>query len=151
MTKLTVILREAASEDVDLAVAHYLGEAGMGVAASFIDALEIALAHIGEHPASGSARYATELDLPGLRYWVMGQFPFLIFYVQLESSVDVWRVIHAQRDLPAWLRPPASGSNEVREQLLSGYRVEAVKGYPLRTDLDNVGEVLAEIEGDAYK
>lgn len=31
------------------------------------------------------------------------------------------------------------------------YRVRAVKGYPLRTDLDNVAEVLAEIEGDDYK
>lgn len=125
MTRLTVILREAAAEDVDRAVAHYLEEAGTDVAASFIDALESALALVGEHPASGSARYATELNLPGLRYWVMGQFPFLIFYVQREDSVDVWRIVRAERDIPAWLRPPASGSNEVREQLLSGYGVTA--------------------------
>lgn len=31
------------------------------------------------------------------------------------------------------------------------YRIRAVKVYPKRTDLDNVAEVLAEIEGDWYK
>lgn len=31
------------------------------------------------------------------------------------------------------------------------YRVKAVKVGPKRTDLDNVAEVLAEIEGDRYK
>lgn len=31
------------------------------------------------------------------------------------------------------------------------YRVRAVIGKPLRTDLDNVAEVLAEIEGDDHK
>jgi Arc/MetJ-type ribon-helix-helix transcriptional regulator len=31
------------------------------------------------------------------------------------------------------------------------YRIRAVKGEPRRTDLDNIGEVLAEIEGDDYR
>jgi len=31
------------------------------------------------------------------------------------------------------------------------YTVTPVKGEPLRTDLDNVAEVLAGLEGDAYK
>jgi hypothetical protein len=31
------------------------------------------------------------------------------------------------------------------------YRIRAVKGEPRRTDLDNVAEVLAEIEGDDHR
>jgi len=38
-------------------------------------------------------------------------------------------------------------SREPRRQ----YRIKAVKGKPRRTDLDNIGEVLAEIEGDDYR
>jgi hypothetical protein len=31
------------------------------------------------------------------------------------------------------------------------YSITPLKGEPLRTDLDNVAEVLAEVEGDAFK
>jgi hypothetical protein len=31
------------------------------------------------------------------------------------------------------------------------YTITPVKGYPRRTDLDNIAEVLAEVEGDDYK
>jgi hypothetical protein len=31
------------------------------------------------------------------------------------------------------------------------YRITPVRLQPRRTDLDNIGEVLAEIEGDRYK
>jgi hypothetical protein len=31
------------------------------------------------------------------------------------------------------------------------YTIKTVKGYPLRTNLDNIAEVIAEVEGDDYK
>jgi len=31
------------------------------------------------------------------------------------------------------------------------YVIKPVKGRPLRTDLDNIGEVIAEVEGDDYR
>jgi len=31
------------------------------------------------------------------------------------------------------------------------YAITAVKGRPLRTDLDNVAEVIAEIEGNRFR
>lgn len=31
------------------------------------------------------------------------------------------------------------------------YRIKPVKGYPLRANLDNVAEVIAEVEGEDYK
>lgn len=48
------------------AVEYYLPEAGSTGALAFIDAVEVCLRLIGEHPATGSSRYAHELDLPGL-------------------------------------------------------------------------------------
>jgi toxin ParE1/3/4 len=101
-----VIPRRLADRDVDEAIAHYLSEGGEGVALRFVDAVERAFTHIGRHPASGSPRYAHELNIPGLRSWPLGRFPYLVFYVEREDHVDVWRVLHGRRDIPAWLREP---------------------------------------------
>ncbi|MCY4114216.1 MAG: type II toxin-antitoxin system RelE/ParE family toxin [Chloroflexi bacterium] len=109
MTRKPVILRERARSDVDEAVEHYLAEAQSTVALAFIDMLEEAFRRMGEHPAAGSPRYALELNIPGLRSWVVGEFPFLVFYVEREADIDVWRVLHAARDIPAWLREPLEG------------------------------------------
>jgi toxin ParE1/3/4 len=75
-------------------------------ALGFIDALEKAYAHIGRHPASGSPRYAHELNLPGLRSWPLTRYPYLAFYVECSDHVEVWRVLHAQRDIPTWMQVP---------------------------------------------
>ena len=73
-------------------------------ASGFVDALEAAYRHIARHPASGSSRYAHELDLPDLRSWPLSRYPFLVFYVECPQHIDVWRVLHTRRDLPAWLQ-----------------------------------------------
>lgn len=83
-----------------------MNEAGEAVALGFIDALEHAWMHIGLHPATGSPRYAHELNLPGLRAWPMTRYPYLVFYLERADRIDVWRVLHAQRDIPAWMREP---------------------------------------------
>jgi toxin ParE1/3/4 len=101
-----VVPRARARQDVDEAVAFYVDEGGESTALRFIDALERAFAHIGRQPASGSPRYAHELDIPGLRSWPVGRFPYLVFYVELRDRVDVWRVLHGRRDIPAWMREP---------------------------------------------
>ena len=77
-----VIPREQANRDVDEAVAYYLSEAGEAVAMGFVDAQEKAYGHIGRHPATGSPRYAHELNLPGLRAWPLTRYPHLVFYVE---------------------------------------------------------------------
>jgi toxin ParE1/3/4 len=100
------ILRERADQDVQEAIDYYLGEGAEQAASGFVDALEQALRHIELHPAAGSPRYAHELDLPGLRCWQLKAYPYLVFYVESDNHVDVWRVLHASRDIPAWLQPP---------------------------------------------
>jgi toxin ParE1/3/4 len=101
-----VIPREQANRDVDEIVAHYLSEAGAAVAMGFVDALEQAYGHIGRHPATGSPCYAHELNLPGLRAWPLTRSPHLVFYIEHSDHIDVWRVLHGQRDIPAWMQAP---------------------------------------------
>ena len=102
-----VVLRERARRDIDAAVEHDLAEAGPGVARAFIAALEAAHRLIREQPASGSPRYAHELDLPGLRVRTVGTFPYLAFYVEGAAEIDVWRILHGARDIPAGLQEPS--------------------------------------------
>lgn len=46
---------------------------------------------------------ATGLNIPGLRFWPLTRFPYLVFYVERDDHIDIWRVLHEQRDIPAWL------------------------------------------------
>lgn len=101
-----VIPREQANQDVDDAIAHYLEEASSSVALGFIDALERGYTHIGRHPGTGSPRHGHELDLPGLRAWALSPYPYLVFYIEPPDHIDVWRVLHGQRDIPAWMQDP---------------------------------------------
>jgi hypothetical protein len=43
-------------------------------------------------------------DLPGLRSWPLRRFPYLIFFIEREEHIDVWRMLHDQRDIPAWMQ-----------------------------------------------
>ena len=99
-----VIPRELAHSDVEEAVSYYLSEGAPAAALGLIDALERAYAHIGRHPGTGSPRYAHELNLPGLRVWPLNRYPHCIFYIEKADHIDVWRVLHGQRDLPVWLQ-----------------------------------------------
>jgi len=49
------------------------------------------------------ARYAHQLGLADLRFWPLGRYPYLVFYVERDEHIDVWRVLHEQRDIPAWM------------------------------------------------
>lgn len=106
MTTKPVIQRTRANRDVDEAIEYYLRETNAATAQAFIATLEVAYVHIGRHPASGSSRYADVLDIPGLRCWALRRFPYLVFYIELPGQIDVWRVLHAARNIPSWLREP---------------------------------------------
>ena len=109
MKSKPVIPRALANRDVDEAIHHYLSQDAGAAALGFIDALEQGYGHIGRHAATGSPRYAHELNLPGLRSWPLKRYPYLIFYMEHDDHIDVWRVLHGQRDIPAWIQ----GTDEV--------------------------------------
>ncbi|PIT79699.1 plasmid stabilization protein [Limnohabitans sp. JirII-29] len=98
-----VVPRAKANEDVEHAIDHYLKEQADAAALGFIKALELAYTHISRHPATGSPQYAHRLDLPGLRSWSLNRYPYLVFYIESADAIDVWRVLHMSRDIPAWL------------------------------------------------
>jgi len=101
-----VVPRAQARRDIEDAIAYYLAEGSAQAAMGFVDAIEQAFAHMGRHPATGSPRYAHELNLPGLRCWPLKRYPYLAFYVERDDHVDVWRILHGQRDIPAWMQEP---------------------------------------------
>ena len=104
MRNKPVIPNKRAELDIDAAFEYYLTEAGASVAIDFVNGLEKAIQHISNNPLIGSPRYAYELGLPGLRSWPLRKFPYLIFYVDLEQYVEVWRVLHSHADIPKWIR-----------------------------------------------
>jgi toxin ParE1/3/4 len=95
--------RACADADVLEAVDHGLAEAPEA-AAGPVDALEAANRHILRAPGTGSPRYAHELNLPGLRCRVCSRDPYLIFYIEPADCIEVWPVLHARRDIHAWLQ-----------------------------------------------
>jgi toxin ParE1/3/4 len=102
-----VVPRTLASRDVEDAIGYYLKDGAQQAALNFVDALEDAYFILGQHPAIGTSRYATELGIPGLRSWALPRFPYVIFYVEREDHIDVWRVLHGRRDIPALVEDPA--------------------------------------------
>jgi len=96
-------LRTVAAADIDSAVTYYRNEAGPEVAVNFVDELEAAVAHLLQHPMTGSLRFSYELEIPGLRSWPVQKFPYLVFYVADDERIDIWRVLHAHRDIPTFL------------------------------------------------
>lgn len=98
-----VRLRHAAVADVDAAVDHYLAEARADVAHRFVTTVERATISIGKTPRRGSLRFAYDLEIPDLRCWPLTRYPYLIFYVEHADHVDVLRLLHTRRDIPATL------------------------------------------------
>lgn len=104
MKKKPVIPRAVAARDIEQVISYHVDEEGVDLALRFVDALEAAFGHISANPAAGSQRYAAELDLPDLRFWPLKRFPYLIFYIEREDHIDVWRVLHGKRDIPTRLQ-----------------------------------------------
>ncbi|KNH00578.1 hypothetical protein BRCH_01178c [Candidatus Burkholderia brachyanthoides] len=107
MSSKPVIPTRMAQQDVENEVTYYLVDKGSGseqAALGFIAEIEKLYERLAKHPhVVGSPRYAYELDIPGLRSWPLERYPHLIFYIERETHVGIWRVLNGMRDIPAWL------------------------------------------------
>jgi toxin ParE1/3/4 len=99
-----LLRRTQADADIAAAIDYYPAAQAPEAALRWVDALEAAYRHLQRHPATGSPRHAHELNLPGLRAWPLKRFPYLVFYREMDEQIEVWRVLHMERDIPAWLR-----------------------------------------------
>ncbi|WP_083914630.1 type II toxin-antitoxin system RelE/ParE family toxin [Ilumatobacter nonamiensis] len=98
MAAKTVQFRELATFDLESASGYYVAEADVATAIRFVDAVEATARRIGRNPRFGSLRFAYELSVPDLRVVAVGKFPYLLFSLERETSVDVWRLLHSSRD-----------------------------------------------------
>ena len=102
MNAKRAVLRAPARQDIEAAVDHYRAEAGERVALGLVGALEQALRHVARHQATGSPCHGHALGLSGLRNWCVKRRLHLVFNVEREDHIDVWRLLR-ERDTPAWL------------------------------------------------
>lgn len=101
-----VIPRIQAEDDLDRACEHILSTAGTDAVIDFLLDFDKAITLISQFPGSGSPRYGYETGLEGLRYRPMKRFPYLIFYMETEYCIDVWRVVHSSMDIQSGLDDP---------------------------------------------
>lgn len=98
-----IVRRALADADILAALNYYITNAPE-YAYTFIDSIEEAYQHVQQFPASGSLRYAYEINLPELRVWGCDKYPYIIFYVDYPNQIEVWRVLHSHSDIPATLQ-----------------------------------------------
>lgn len=98
-----VYRRREARRDIAAAANFYLSEASERVAVGFIDAVEEAVEAIREYPDAGSPRIGHESAISGLLSRLTKGYPYFIFYRVAEGQIEILRVLHTSRDLPAIL------------------------------------------------
>ncbi len=101
MKRKPVVRRRKADDDIESTVAYYQAEAGNNTATDLLNQLESALQSVAKQPGAGSQRFGHELDIPDLRQWPLGRFPYLIFYVEKTNRIEIVRVLHTSRNVTA--------------------------------------------------
>ncbi|WP_020472301.1 type II toxin-antitoxin system RelE/ParE family toxin [Zavarzinella formosa] len=97
-----------AAEDVEGMTAYLRAAAGPALALRFVENAERAFGQILDLPGIGVLLGLDELPYEDVRRWHVDGFErLLILYRPVADGVEVIRVLHAARDMPAVLR--ASG------------------------------------------
>ena len=76
-----------AQTDIEAALACYQSEAPH-MAGNFLNALEKVAGHVQRAPGTGSPRHAHALEVPGLRFWLLGKFPYAFFTWSMRTAGD---------------------------------------------------------------
>lgn len=91
-------VRTRAVDDISAATDVYAAS-GELLAERWLTALARTVSQIGRRPTFGSATFAQHLDVPGLRHVGVRQFPYLVFYLEMDAAVVIVRVLHERRDV----------------------------------------------------
>lgn len=90
------LFHDEAQAEFDAAIAYYeQSETGLGL--RFHAAVEHAIDIVERHPRIGSPYKTTQL-----RRYVVADFPYLIFYLELEDVVWIVAVAHSKRKPNYW-------------------------------------------------
>src|SRR6266536_3314317 len=80
----------------------YLRQSDPAIAEAFLESAYDTFEFLAQHPGLG--RWRPEFGHEGLRSWRVQGFPrYLIFYRELADKIQIWRVLHGNRDLPRFL------------------------------------------------
>jgi plasmid stabilization system protein ParE len=91
----------AAREDILAQFRYYaLAQGVPDVAFRFLDAVEAAVARIGEMPAIGAPQHFDAPTLAGMRAWpVPGFEDICLYYLETADALLIVRVLHDKRDV----------------------------------------------------
>lgn len=94
-----------ATADLEDLVDYFRREAGPAVALRFIDNAERAFDQVLALPGIGVLLGLDELPYEDIRRWHIDGFErLLVLYRPVEDGIEVVRVLHAARDIPALLQ-----------------------------------------------
>ena len=97
----TIYWRRVAEEDLAEAY-RFIGDDSPDAAERLLHAVETATHFLLEMPNAGTPREYAEVRLRRLRSWAISGFEaFLLFYRPVDDGIEVVRVLHSARDLPA--------------------------------------------------
>lgn len=94
--------RALAVSDLD-GISDFYSLVGTGVAERWVGVVERLLGEIARRPSFGSTAYGERLAIYGLRYRQVPRFPYVVFYLELENSLSIVRILHERRDIAAEL------------------------------------------------
>ena len=102
----------AAREDILAQFRYYALDQGVpDVGYRFLDAVEAAIARIGEMPAIGAPQHFEAPALAGMRAWPVPGFEDIrLYYLETADALLIVRVLHDKRDVRQILQgePPRS-------------------------------------------
>jgi toxin ParE1/3/4 len=92
-----------AQAEVDEEAAHYQATDSLETATRFLDELCQVFERLVAFPHLGTPWPTTRPELLGLRRRLLPHFPYSVFYLPTEHTIEIVRVLHNSRDLPARL------------------------------------------------
>ena len=101
MPKNVIAFRRKALEDIE-GIVRYIAADSPRAAQAFREALEQACSVLAEMPDMGMHRNFGHPRLTDIRLWPLRQFEkYLLVYRTQGETLDIIRVVHGARDLPA--------------------------------------------------
>jgi plasmid stabilization system protein ParE len=110
------VIRPRAQDDILRQFRWYLIEQDAPDAAfRFMEAVEASVEQLLSMPYIGAPRELRNQALEGLRFWPVKDFDdFLIFYVVVEDSVRVIRILHGKRALDRILKKESADDDKLQ-------------------------------------
>ena len=103
MSQRKLVHRPAARRDLASAVSYLRAEGGSSTAHRFVDEVEATFTRLCSFPHLGTPWPTTNPELDGLRRRTLPHFPYSVFYLPTETTIEIVRVLHHRQDFPPLL------------------------------------------------